>query len=262
LPNHGGNPPEEILVPPGNRAGRTIRSFSSQDQEENPPQEVYGTANAVHHRSLFPVSAGSAILALPALNPVQRMAVTSNPVPGLVPAATAAYGSWSLPAAATGSWSLCATTSSFLPSIPLQNQWENAPEGIEVAFGNRAGHLIHNFSDTFPAFSSQDQEANPPQAVTMAPGNGEHHSIRLFGSDTSPQLPLQNQVNPLEGVAVAPGYGEQRPIRLFGINASPALPSQNQEQNPPHETVPGNRGPPTIILFGINLAEDPKEPKK
>lgn len=262
LPNHGENPPEEIVVPPGNRAGRTIRSFSSQDQEENPPQEVYGTANAVHHRSLFPVSAGSAILALPALNPVQRMAVTSNPVPGLVPAATAAYGSWSLPAAATGSWSLRATTSSFLPSIPLQNQWENAPEGIEVAFGNRAGHLIHNFSDTFPAFSSQEQEANPPQAVTMAPGNGEHHSIRLFGSDTSPQLPLQNQVNPLEGVAVAPGYGEQRPIRLFGINASPALPSQNQEQNPPHETVPGNRGPPTIILFGINLAEDPKEPKK
>lgn len=209
---------------------------------------VHGTANAMRCRSFFPDSAGSAILALPALNPVQRMAMTSNPaVPGLVSAATAATGSWS--------WSLPATTSSFLPAIPLQNHGENPPEEIAVAPGNRAGRTIR-------AFSSQDQEENPPQELAMAPGNGEHRSIRPFGSDTSPQFPSQNQEYPPEERAVATGNDEQRSICLLGIDVSPALPSQNQEENPPQEIVPGNRGLGTILLFGVNLAEGPKEPKK
>jgi len=211
------------------------------------PATVHGSAGTMRRRS-FPTSAGSAILALPALmspvhDPPQGMAMAGNPVAGLVSAPTAATGSWSLPA----------TTSSVHPAE------------IAVVPGNRGGRTIRIFGvDNFAAFPSQNQEENLPEEVAMAPGNGEH----LFGFNISPPFPSQNpqeetvHVNHgLEEVAVAPGNIERRSICLFGFDASPAFPSQNQE-NPPHEMVPSNRGSRTIRLFGVNMAEGPKEMKK
>jgi len=211
------------------------------------PATVHGSAGTMRRRS-FPTSAGSAILALPALmspvhDPPQGMAMAGNPVAGLVSAPTAATGSWSLPA----------TTSSVHPAE------------IAVVPGNCGGRTIRIFGvDNFAAFPSQNQEENLPEEVAMAPGNGEH----LFGFNISPPFPSQNpqeetvHVNHgLEEVAVAPGNIERRSICLFGFDASPAFPSQNQE-NPPHEMVPSNRGPRTIRLFGVNMAEGPKEMKK
>jgi len=37
--------------------------------------------------------------------------------------------------------------------------------------------------------------------------------------------------------------------------------SQNQAENPPEQTVPGNNGGRTILLFGTRIAEGQKEVK-
>jgi hypothetical protein len=134
-----------------------------------------------------------------------------------------------------------------------------------VAPGNRRGRTIRIFGVvTFAAFPSQNQEENPPEEVAVAPGNGEH----LFGFNISPPFPSQNPPEETvtvnrgpEEVAVAPGNIERRSIRPFGFDASPAFPSQNQEENPPQEIAPSNRGSRTIRLFGVNMAEGPKEMK-
>ncbi|CAL4984902.1 unnamed protein product [Urochloa decumbens] len=183
---------------------------------------THGPADAVRPRS-FPAPAGSdAILALLALSPVAQR---------MAMAGNPVAGHVSAAAtASTGSWSLPAASSSVVPAIPLQNQVVNPAGEIAAAPGNRRGRPIRIFGiDHFPASSSQDQEENLPQAAAVAApgGNGEQGSIRLFGSDVYP-----------------------------------AIPPQNQEGNPPQEPVPGNRGPHTIRLFGVDMAEVPKEPEK
>ncbi|KAG2557079.1 hypothetical protein PVAP13_8NG183100 [Panicum virgatum] len=211
------------------------------------PEAVHGSAGAMRGWS-FPASARSAILALPALmspvhDPPQGMAMAGNPVVGPVSAPTPATGSSSLPA----------ITSSVLPA-----QISGAP-------GNRGGRTFRIFGvHTFPAFPSQNQEENPPE-VAVVPGNGEH----LYSFNISPPFPSQNPPETVpvnrgpEGVAVAPaGNIERSSIYLFGSDASPAFPSQNQEENPPLEMVPSNHGSRTIRLFGVNMAEGPKEMKK
>ncbi|CAO2148498.1 unnamed protein product [Urochloa humidicola] len=222
---------------------------------------AHGPANARRPRS-FPAPAGSdAVLALLALSPVaRRMAMAGNSVTGFVPAAAStATGSWPLPAATSsvvpaiplqnqGSWSLPAATSSVIPTIPLQNQgsWS----------------LPAATSSVFPAIPLQNQVVNPPGQNAAALGNPGGRGIRIFGIDHFPALSSQDQEeNPSQEEAAAlGGNGEQGSFRLFGSVVSPPIPPQNQEGNPPQEAVPGNPEPRTIRLFGVNMAEGPKEP--
>ncbi|KAJ1255245.1 hypothetical protein BS78_K272800 [Paspalum vaginatum] len=197
-------------------------------------------------KSKFPYTR-DAILALPASRavhqPPQGMAMAGNPVAGHFPAAIATTG-----------WPLPIDTSSVLPAIPLQTQ-DMAMAGNPVA-----GHFPAAIATTgwpLPADTSSVLPASPLQTQDMAmagnPVARHFPAIATTGwplpADTSsvhPAIPLQTQEgSPPEEITVAPG------------NLGPAFPLHNQE-----EIVSANSGGHTVLLFGVNIADGPKEPKK
>ncbi|CAD6254064.1 unnamed protein product [Miscanthus lutarioriparius] len=91
-------------------------------------------------------------------------------------------------------------------------------------------------SSVLPAIPLQTQEENPPQA-RVVPANGEHPSTHLIGSKTFSTFLSQ----------------------FFRTEL--ADPSQNQAENPPEQTVPGNNGGRTVLLFGTRIAKGQKEVK-